>query len=409
MMRNIEGLIYDLLKDRPVVKDAMKFIYQGIFSYFGIRRQYGLDWLTVRERSFFGFHDKNPWSWDNEFLLAHRFIGWGNELESAKRRLQIAIFRGENWLEPLPITETRAWNWQQGAQLQWVGQKKRILFNDFVDGRCVAREVDLNGNEQFVYEYPVVAANRDGNMFAAICFYAFGNEMPGYGYDFKGAQAKSIVPRDKLIVFDKKSVEQIIDGRAIPRLSQMKIEDERSFISHVAFNEGGAKIAFLRRNKRPGRRLLSALYILNRKSGEIKRMPFRNMVSHYCWIGDRNILAYANDEDGQGFFIADVESGTLETVSKELGSVDGHPHSDRLGKRILVDAYPDKFRLQRLSVWDWDTKKRLDLALLFSPMRFWGRFRVDLHPRIRADGAYACIDCSINGMRSLATIPLKTI
>ncbi|GAG53746.1 unnamed protein product [marine sediment metagenome] len=219
----------------------------------------------------------------------------------------------------------------------------------------------------------------------------------------------SIVPRDKLIIFNKESVEQVIDGRAIPCLSQMKIEDERSFISHVAFNEGGAKIAFLRRNKRPGRRLLSALYILDRKSGVVKRIPFIDMVSHYCWIGDRNILAYANDEDGQGFFVADVESGTLEAVSKELGTVDGHPHSDRLGRRILVDSYPDKFRLQRLSIWDWDSKKRIDLAHLFSPMRFWGRFRVDLHPRIREDGAYACIDCSMNGVRSLATVSLGRI
>lgn len=409
MLKKLESIVYNKVKDRPAVKDALKFIYQGFFSYFGMRRQYGIDRLTVRERSYFGFHDKSPWSWDNELLLSHQFTGRGNEVESAKRSMQITIFRGENWLEPVPITETRAWNWQQGAQLQWVGQKKRILFNDFLKGRCVAREVDINGNEQFVHEYPVAAVSRDGHTFASICFDAFGYEMPGYGYDFKGSHVRSTVPRDELIVFDKKSVEKIIAGRAIPRLSQMKIDNERSFISHVAFSEGGVKIAFLRRNKKPGRRLLSALYILDRKSGEVKRMPFLDMVSHYCWISDRHILAYGNDEKGQGFFVADVESITLEAVSKELGTEDGHPHSDRLGRRILVDSYPDKFRLQRLSVWDFNNKGRLDVAQLFSPMRFWGRYRVDLHPRVRADGAYACIDCSINGVRSLATVPLGRI
>ena len=162
-MRNIEAIIYDLVKDRPVVKDALKFIYQGTFSYFGMRRQYGLDRLTVRERSFFGFHDKNPWSWDNELLLAHRFIGRGNEVESAKRRMQIAIFRGENWLEPVPITETRAWNWQQGCMLQWLPDSmSKIVWNDRKGDHFVCYILDVFTREKRTLPFAIYTISPDG-------------------------------------------------------------------------------------------------------------------------------------------------------------------------------------------------------------------------------------------------------
>lgn len=407
-MASFERKIYDLVKDRPWLKDGLKKIYQGTFSMFGRAGERGYDKLTIRENCFFGFHDKSPWSADNQFLLAHQFEGTGNEPESAHQPLDIVKFSGENWEQPTTIGQTRAWNWQQGSQLQWRGQMTHIVFNDFVEGVCKAVEVNNQGEKIKVYDYPVAAISPDGETMAAYCFKTFGDAMPGYGYDFSGANARSNIQPDTLLVFTQDGeIQHEIAGSDLP-VTDVISEDARAltFISHVLFSKTGKRLAFMRRMAIPGRRLRSSLYLLDCATGKVKRVPFKNMVSHYCWLNDDEIFAYANTEAGDGYYSFSLSEERLHSFSDVLNSLDGHPHSDASGQQIVFDTYPNKKRLQRLAVFNWQSREVSELAMLYSPMKFWGNKRVDLHPRYRADGQYVCVDCSRSGVRSLGTMPV---
>lgn len=404
-----ERLIYELVKDRPWLKDWLKKAYQGVFSIMGRTAENLPDDCVIRENCFFGFHDKSPWSSDNKLLLAHQFEGVGNEPELAENAVSISIFSGQNWQKETKVAKTSAWNWQQGAQLQWLAGKKQLVFNDFHEGVCRAVNYDLEQNQTAYYDFPVVAISPNGKYFASICFETFGRAMPGYGYDFEGAKATSNIPTDALIVFDEDGEEiTSLAGKGLPRASDQTDAEGISFISHVLFSKSGNKLAFMRRLALPGRRVRSALYVLDMASYSVTRMPFRDMVSHYCWLNDEEIFAYANDNQSDGYFLSNINSDDLTRYSDVLGQKDGHPHADADGSSIVFDAYPDRRRLQRLALFNIRAGQVIEVARLFSPLKFWSTKRVDLHPRLRADGEYICVDCSTSGVRSLATVKVQS-
>lgn len=403
----MEKLIYNLVKDRPWLKDHLKKIYQRVFSLAGRRHELVPTNMVIRPNCFFGFHDKSPWSADNSLLLAHQFRGVGNEPETASNALEIVVFSGGDWTESRTVAMTRAWNWQQGAQLQWVGDN--ILFNDFVDRQCRAVEIDTSGNRLRVLPYPVAAVSPGDRAMASFCFKHFGDVMPGYGYDFDGAGASSNNEPDTLLIIDARGqVEAEIDGKTLPAVVLDEQPSGTAFISHALFSPSGSKLAFMRRLAVPGRRRRSALYIYDRERLSIKRVPFKDMVSHFCWLDDDVLFAYANTDKGDGYYHYQYEADAVTSYTTLLKSVDGHPHADASGKRIVFDSYPDKRRLQYLAILDLGNASVQELAKLYSPIKFWDEKRVDLHPRMRADGRFVSIDCSTNGVRSLATLPVPS-
>ena len=402
----MEKLVYDLVKDRPWLKDQLKKIYQRVFSLAGRRYELLPDSMVIRPNCFFGFHDKSPWSADNEMLAAHQFKGMGNEPELASNPLNIVVFSGESWLEARTIATTRAWNWQQGAQLQWRGEN--ILFNDFIEGECRAVELDRLGNQLKLYSYAVASISSTDRAMASFCFKHFGDVMPGYGYDFEGAGARSNIDPDTLLIVDDQSnLETRIAGDALPEVIMDEQLTGTPFVSHALFSPSGSKLAFMRRLAVPARRRRSALYIYDRGAKTVKRVPFKDMVSHFCWLSDTSLFAYANTDGGDGYYHYEYESDVLTSYSHLLKSVDGHPHAEATGKRIVFDTYPDKHRLQRLAMLDFEKASVIELARLYSPMEFWNEKRVDLHPRLRPDGKFVCVDCSTTKKRSMATLKIE--
>lgn len=404
----MERLVHNLVKDRPWLKDGLKLAYQSTFSIFGRRRERLPEAWVVRDHCFFGFHDKSPWSQDGRWLLAHRYQGVGNEADGNQEPVEIMAFGGESWTEPHVVGTTRAWNWQQGSQLQWVGASDDLIYNDFVDGVCTSVELDIDGQQRRIHPHPVAAIAPNGKLFAAICFQAFGDGMPAYGYAFATHQATSSVDPDTLILFDDAGSQVCsVRGGDLPLLDGEigSTGGRSSFISHVIFSPDSERVAFMRRTAIPGRRVRSALFVYDTAAGELTRAPFENMVSHYCWLGDEKIFAFANAAGiGDGFFVWNLGSRQLQSWSEVLGKKDGHPHPTSDGKWAVFDTYPDRQRVQTLRLWETETHNILDLAKLFSPLRFWGDQRVDLHPRIRSDGRYVCVDCSTTGSRGLATL-----
>ena len=93
---------------------------------------------TECKHHFFGYYDKCPWSKDGRFLLALE-TDFLERLPNGKDKADIGIIDLEGNRVFSKIAETRAWNWQQGCRLQWLGPdfNTRVIFNDFRDGKFV--------------------------------------------------------------------------------------------------------------------------------------------------------------------------------------------------------------------------------------------------------------------------------
>jgi len=409
MLTSIENAIYDRVKDNVRLKNGLKWVYQRLFSGLSSSDVETDLSLTERPRSFFGFHDKSPWSKDGALLLGHEAPGDGaGEAWRDGRPIDILLFDGERWTEATRVARTRAWNWQQGAQLQWMGPGREIVFNGFRDGTNVGVVCDLDADRERVLPYPVAAVSSDGRRYASVCFETFGRAMDGYGYAFEATGATSPVDPATLVLCERGGGERRVTLADVPtRIDPGEDPDGIDFFSHCLFSPEGTRVLFLRRQARPNRRLRSELFSIHVDDGAIRRIEFENMVSHFTWIGPEKILAYANTRTrGDGFYIADAASGQVTPWAPHPDGRDGHPHASPDGNRVVFDTYPDRARRQHLYLWDRGAEHPREIVSLFSPMKFWGASRVDLHPRIRADGTYIAFDAGHRGTRSLVTVRL---
>jgi len=409
-IRCVEKWVYDRVKDNVGLKNCIKWGYQFLFSSLSRSRVATELILTERQQSFFGFHDKSPWSEDGTLLLGHTVQGknvgakWKNGVP-----IGISVFEGSHWSQSTQVARTQAWNWQQGAQLQWMGAEKKIVYNDFRDGVCRAVTLDLDTGREEMIKHPVAAVSFDGACYASVCFQTFGRAMNGYGYAFEAIDARSPVEPSTLIVKKQKGTEKSVCLADLDtELQPCKAEEGIDFFSHCLFSPNGQHLLFLRRQSLANRRLRSEMFCLSLTEGSIQRIAFKDMVSHFTWLGDERILAYANTRDGgDGFYVANVVSGAVTSWSPCLSKEqDGHPHATPSGDTVVFDTYPDRTRHQQLFIWREGDEQAQPIARLYSPMKFWGASRVDLHPRIRSDGEYVAFDAGYNGTRSLITARL---
>ena len=398
----LENFVHSKLAANPWIKNIVKKIYQRVFAFFSRSKFEIIYPYVVRNNAFFGFHDKDPWSADKRALLAHEYEGVGNEEISPSSSINIVLFYGENWLEKLLIGSSSAWNWQQGSELQWI-DNETIVFNDFIDGRLSAKSVNVKTLKNDIFKYPVSAVNSSKEIFASTCFESFAREMPGYGYHFDDRRKSPNKPTELyLISLKTKKILAAIDMSYF----SSNISIESGCLSHVQFSEDGRFCAFLVRRQRFGVRLYSEMWVFDTSSwaATLWNVPFGGMVSHFCFI-DHNILAYASDTtQTDGFFEVSIISREVRNVSKMYSDRDGHP--SYRGGCLSFDTYPDGSRHKKLFIRQLGEARAKEVGSVFLPFEFDGINRVDLHPRVRSDGKFVCVDCVSNGVRSICTVDL---
>ena len=94
---------------------------------------------------FFGYYDKSALDKNGRFLLAHNpsFIDRPPEPDD---EIPIGFFDiNDPSGKFIKLTTTRAWNWQQGSMLQWMGpdHETKIIYNDRVNDKFVSIIYDL--------------------------------------------------------------------------------------------------------------------------------------------------------------------------------------------------------------------------------------------------------------------------
>ena len=78
---------------------------------------------------FFGYYDLHPWNATGTYHLCHR-VPFMDRMPGATDRAELGAIRLSDHTF-VPLAETRAWNFQQGAMLQWNpgSPDNEILYN----------------------------------------------------------------------------------------------------------------------------------------------------------------------------------------------------------------------------------------------------------------------------------------
>jgi len=416
-MNRIERFVYDFVKGNPRLKMALRELYQGCFDLLPGKSNWSKNPVTDREGFFFGFHDHTPFSSDNSKLLAHQFE-IPLRMPKSDDYVSVGIFTGENWENFTELTRSKAWNWHQGAKLQWRGETNQFIYNDHKKGKTISTLCDTNTLELYDLPSPICSVNGSGNYAVGYSFSRVEKYMPGYGYvhqtNEKGLDEKKpdsstlyVLNLQEQTKVDLISVADLAGIQTVPSM-----EGASHFISHALFSPDNDRFVFLHRwIKGDIRNRYSRMITMDVHGNSLHIFPTDDMVSHMCWKNSDEILAYCRADGRDGYFLFKDQADQFRQVGKDIFKSDGHPTYLPGENKILTDTYPDRSRRSSLLLYDEDLKKLDLLGQFIHPKKFsssdpYKNWRCDLHPRVDRNGNFACFDSVHKGVRSLCTMKI---
>jgi hypothetical protein len=365
---------------------------------------------------FFGYYDKSPWNLSQKFLLTHE-VSFNDRPPAANDAATIGLVRLSNGNDFIPLSKTYAWNWQQGSLLQWhPGDPENLfVFNDRRSGQFVGIVQDVTGKEVRVYDLPFYAISPDGKFALTLNFSRLHEKRPGYGYagipdpwseanhpEDDGVYVMNLeTGRHKLII----SLHQLALNYSTQDLSHLF-----HWVNHIQINPGGTRFAFLHRWENIQGGFSTRLYTSDFDGTNLYCLLDGGMVSHYDWMDNETLLAWARlDYRKDSFILCHDQSTTNAVIGEGILTEDGHCSFSPDRKWILTDSYPDKYQLRSLMLFRMEDQKKIELARLFSPKSLWGEIRCDLHPRWNRNGRQICFDSVHTGERQMYIADVEKI
>lgn len=414
---SIEQKINQVLQKTPGIKKGIKRVYQlGMYAVSPkIKAEGNLTRLTPDDglEYFFGYYDKSPWNADETQLLALRAASTTSDVAPKEPAEIVLIDLASGDIKVLG--ETRAWNVQQGAMLQWLGPDhlSRIIYNDFIEGAYVSVILDIQSMDRQVLPMPVYSVSEQGDIAMTLDFSRLHRLRPGYGYGRLGdATANEQAPESPAIWkmdLASGSLQEIISYK---ELTAFQPRDEMSGaehkVNHIMLAPNGKRLMFLHRWVKGGQRF-TRLITMNSDGSEIYNLSDDNMASHSFWKNDTEIISYLRKEEtGNGYYLMKDKTEHYEKVLDNLSSEgDGHPSFSPDGSWLITDTYPNRQRLQSVILTQSDhLKEGKKVAKVFAPFKYDNDVRCDLHPRWDRKSKKVCIDATHEGKRAMYALDL---
>jgi uncharacterized protein YfiM (DUF2279 family) len=297
---------------------------------------------------------------------------------------------GYRWTQ---IEETTAWNWQQGARLQWRPGSNEILWNDRSDDgrRYVCRVHDFKTGARRTLPRPIYTPSPDGAVALTHDF----ERMKHGGTPYVGIKDKyegRYAPKETGIWKMDLNTGEAVLIMSLDQMARIAYPDGAPssgclYIFREGWNPSGSRfIAFV---KDPDNKFDRAFSMTG--TGTDARYLY-DQPSHHEWRDDSHIL------DGRGYYLY-PDDGTGKAKNRLFeSSYNGHvsyvPRPG--GDWIISDTYAiDGY--QYLFLYHIPTKQFVPLARLKSTAPN-NTYRVDLHPRLGRSGRIVSIDATHEGL-----------
>lgn len=357
----------------------------------------------------FGYYDKCPWDGKDERLLALR-VRDSARAPAPDAPGELVLIDGER---VVPIGTTRAWNVQMGCRAMWLGpdEARWVVYNDFREERYCAVVFDtVTMREERVLPMAVYDVSRDGRFALTLDFSRLHRLRPGYGYaNIPDATAGEACPDSACIwrmdmrAGEVRPIFKYTDLAAFEPSPGMAGAEHK--VNHLMISPDGRRFMALHRWFEGGHkhtRLLTA----DCDGGDLCCLADDGFVSHCCWKNDEEILSFLQmPGSGRHYYLLRDRTREYRMLWPGLGR-DGHCTYSPDGKYIVTDSYPDRGRMCSVYLCSEADNRAGVLARVFSPLRYQGDCRCDLHPRFSRSGDRICIDSAHEGRRGIYQIRL---
>lgn len=363
---------------------------------------------------FFGYYDLQPFNSSDTLHLCHR-VKFMDRLPLKDDICELGVL-DINTGEFIKYSETTAWNFQQGALLQWHKPDESIIYN-VREGKGFNAEIK-NIKTGEARRLPLAFANISQDRRYALCvnMSRIFDFRPGYGYsevpdpyfDIKAPEADGIFLMDivtgnyKLLISYKDMIEKL---PCEPYTSCKLV------VNHITFNPSGNRFLFLLRNFQEENAMWKTQLITSDLEGNLCALSDYISNSHYHWKNDEQILIVTSHMGTTRDNLCLRDDFTGNTVMYDLPELheDIHCIYSPNQRYIMGDGYPIKDQYRKL--WLYDTKENKTELLLeafsFEPAN--GDVRCDLHARWNHKGNKITFDSNHNGARCICEVDLSNI
>ncbi len=417
-----ERLIASALSATPALKAFIKKGYVSI-NYIIHRKRYRslvlnlkreinlIEPINKKNETFFGYYDKSPDN-DKGLVLFNETEASTSKKPTSNRPIWINTINLKTKISSA-IADSFSYNWQQGCRAQWISDEK-IIFNHFnsTTRRFEAAVYSIKKKEiTKSFAFPVQDAYKD-QYFLSINYRRIMRLRPDYGYrnlplpddeEMRNLDYDGIWKVD----FNSDASDLIVSLKDVVDLQPASNFDS-SFhkLNHVMISPNGENFIFIHRWYDKGKRFDRLILF---QEGYLRILANEGMVSHMCWINDSILFGFFRHKGVAGFYFININSGEIKSCQglNSLNNGDGHPTVYK--EWIAVDSYPDKSRMQHLTLYNYKTKDLIPILEVFQPLKYQAETRCDMHPRFSQDGKYIFFDTVFTGKRRLAYIDVSSL
>lgn len=354
---------------------------------------------------FFGYHDKKPFNCKDTKIIVHSYKNTKFLIDQTKKDVFINLINLKN-KTILKLDRTEAWSWQLGSNLQWHPKNNRIFFNKKINKRYITKQIDLNSKKTKLLNFSIYNICPNGKYFLIADFIKIGKLRKGYGFETNKLQKSLNLKKSKLEIVTNKKNKKIL--YLFDESKQKNVVG--CYINHQTFSPDGSKIAYfytvLKKNNQ--RQIFFYYYCLKKRKNFLVKISKSKLISHYCWKNNNEILfTMKQNIKYYSYVLYNIKFDDFKILNSELNK-DGHPMFNPKNNDLFVsDTYPNLFGFQKLFIFSVRKKKIIWKKYFYSPYKYKGIMRCDLHPRWSNDGKKIMVDFVSNGNRSIGIFAIK--
>jgi len=370
---------------------------------------------------FFGYYDLQPFDSTGRYHLCHR-AEFEDRIPTENDPCQLGAIDLETG-DFIRFAETTAWNFQQGALLQWYRDDDHVIYNVREGSAFRSCVQNVKTGEKRILPMAFANLSQDGKHALCINFSRLFDFRPGYGYaGIPDPYAHINAPKeDGIFLMDTET------GDCKMILSYTTLRDAfyeepysagKLLVNHITFNPAGDRFVILLRNfkKLPENPLFRTQLLTCDLEGNLFRLAPFGYESHYHWKNDRELLIFGAYDDararGNGsLWLYQDLTASAAPLPEPNPKKDVHCLYSPNRRYILGDAYPNEEEYRPLYLIDTEEGVQYTLGEYLSYINVGDdrQYRCDLHARFRQDGRYLSFDSIHPGKRCVCMMDLAPL